>query len=135
MFISSNTPPPAKRCRRALMKLFGLAAPVAKELRLSCFFFFHFFLLLPLACRLVSSSRDQETSDLEVLQAQGGGVSSTGSGKPRLETRPCCDSGMGRKSASCQITRLLLYLQQGVGAPPRDYHQPTSSHLALWLIS
>lgn len=38
MFISSNTHPPAKRCH-ALMKLFGLPAPVAKELCSSWFFF------------------------------------------------------------------------------------------------
>lgn len=58
MFISSNTHPPAKRCH-ALMKLFGLPAPVAKELCVSCFFFFFF---LPAdSCHQIMI-RDEHTS-------------------------------------------------------------------------
>lgn len=45
MFISSNTHPPAKRCH-ALMKLFGLPAPVAKELCSSLVLIFFFFFCL-----------------------------------------------------------------------------------------
>lgn len=77
---------------------------------------------------------------LEVLVAQRGGVSSPGSGRlppgqdetplclllaaaglNRLEMQPCCEGGMTRKSAGCQITRLLLYLQQGVGHTPAHF--------------
>lgn len=59
MFISSNTHPPAKRCH-ALMKLFGLPAPVAKELCVSCFFLFFFFLPAD-SCHQIMI-RDEHTS-------------------------------------------------------------------------
>lgn len=111
MFISSNTPPPAKRCRRALMKLFGLAETVAKELRLSCFFFFPFFSSSSFGLQIgviKPWSGDKHTSRCSRPREGACPALALAGGLMRLETRPCCE---------------------GV------YHQPTSSHLALRLIS
>ena len=125
MFISSNTHPPAKRCH-ALMKLFGLLAPVAKELRVSCSCF-----ISPADFCHQIMIRDERTSRCSSqwrVYSQPGWQTAPGprdaranralcsARRPfhkrrlmRLETRPCWRTG-GRasgNSASCEITRLL----------------------------